>query len=186
LIAQITHGRDPTGASRSPSSSSSTEVTGGVEVGTLQLLQSAFIHAFAHVLLQDRLMTTEHRIRSSTVSFGGVGITVVLRDPIPQITAFIGVRPGVHGGLRWTVLLRESLRQRVQHDRNLGRCRVETETLNQVEQLRFFWTEHQLAIEDRLPDAYGELMRIAQATYDACKAWDEANQKFLAASSATA
>ena len=41
-------------------------------------------------------------------------------------------------------------------------------------------------IEDRLPDAYGELMGIAQATYDACKAWDEANQKFLAASSATA
>ncbi|MEQ1530349.1 MAG: CCE_0567 family metalloprotein [Methylococcales bacterium] len=41
-------------------------------------------------------------------------------------------------------------------------------------------------IEDRLPDAYGELMGIAQATYDACKAWDEANQKFLAASSAAA
>ena len=36
-------------------------------------------------------------------------------------------------------------------------------------------------IEDRLPDAYGELMGIAQATYDACKAWDEANKKFLAA-----
>jgi len=36
-------------------------------------------------------------------------------------------------------------------------------------------------IEDRLPDAYGELMAIAQNTYDACKAWDEANQKFLAA-----
>jgi hypothetical protein len=36
-------------------------------------------------------------------------------------------------------------------------------------------------IEDRLPDAYGELMRIAQATYDACKAWDEANQKLKAA-----
>lgn len=39
-------------------------------------------------------------------------------------------------------------------------------------------------IEDRLPDAYGELMGIAQATFDACKAWDEANKKFLAASSA--
>lgn len=37
-------------------------------------------------------------------------------------------------------------------------------------------------IEDRLPDAYGELMGIAQNTYDACKAWDEANKKFLAAS----
>ncbi len=37
-------------------------------------------------------------------------------------------------------------------------------------------------IEDRLPDAYGELMGIAQATFDACLAWDEANKKFLAAS----
>ncbi len=36
-------------------------------------------------------------------------------------------------------------------------------------------------IEDRLPDAYAELMGIAQATYDACKAWDEANQKLNAA-----
>jgi hypothetical protein len=36
-------------------------------------------------------------------------------------------------------------------------------------------------IEDRLPDAYGELMGIAQATYDACKAWDEANKKLNAA-----
>ena len=36
-------------------------------------------------------------------------------------------------------------------------------------------------IEDRLPDAYDELMVIAQATYDACKAWDEANQKLNAA-----
>lgn len=41
-------------------------------------------------------------------------------------------------------------------------------------------------IEDRLPDAYGDLMAIAQATYDACKAWDDANQKFLAASTADA
>jgi hypothetical protein len=41
-------------------------------------------------------------------------------------------------------------------------------------------------IEDKLPDAYGELMGIAQTTYDACKAWDEANKKFLAASSETA
>ncbi|QWF71133.1 hypothetical protein KEF85_01140 [Methylomonas paludis] len=38
-------------------------------------------------------------------------------------------------------------------------------------------------IEDRLPDAYGELMGIAQATFDACQAWDEANKKFQAASS---
>ena len=41
-------------------------------------------------------------------------------------------------------------------------------------------------IEDRLPDAYGELMAIAQATYDACKAWDEANQKLNAAQSEAA
>lgn len=39
-------------------------------------------------------------------------------------------------------------------------------------------------IEDRLPDAYGELMGIAQATFEACQAWDEANKKFLAASGA--
>lgn len=37
-------------------------------------------------------------------------------------------------------------------------------------------------IEDRLPDAYGELMGVAQTTYDACKAWDEANKKLQAAS----
>ncbi|HBA65820.1 MAG: hypothetical protein CVV06_03355 [Gammaproteobacteria bacterium HGW-Gammaproteobacteria-10] len=41
-------------------------------------------------------------------------------------------------------------------------------------------------IEDRLPDAYQELMGIAQATYEACKAWDEANQKLLAAQAETA
>lgn len=41
-------------------------------------------------------------------------------------------------------------------------------------------------IEDRLPDAYGELMGIAEATYNACKAWDEANKKLLAAQAATA
>jgi len=40
-------------------------------------------------------------------------------------------------------------------------------------------------IEDRLPDAYGELMGIAEATYNACKAWDEANKKLLAAQAAT-
>ena len=36
-------------------------------------------------------------------------------------------------------------------------------------------------IEDRLPDAYGELLVIAQTTYDACKEWDEANQAWQAA-----
>jgi hypothetical protein len=41
-------------------------------------------------------------------------------------------------------------------------------------------------IEDKLPEAYLELMPIAQATYDACVAWAEANQKFLAAQAAAA
>ena len=36
-------------------------------------------------------------------------------------------------------------------------------------------------IEDSLPDGYQQLMDIAQATFDACKAWDEANQKLKAA-----
>jgi hypothetical protein len=36
-------------------------------------------------------------------------------------------------------------------------------------------------IEDRLPDAYLELMATAQRTFDACKAWDDANKKYLAA-----
>lgn len=40
-------------------------------------------------------------------------------------------------------------------------------------------------IEDRLPDAYLELMATAQKTFDACQAWDHANQKFQAASRAT-
>ncbi len=38
-------------------------------------------------------------------------------------------------------------------------------------------------IEDKLPEAYLELMPIAQATYDACVAWAEANQKLHAAQS---
>lgn len=37
-------------------------------------------------------------------------------------------------------------------------------------------------IEDRLPDAYLELMAVAQKTFEACQAWDEANRKFLSAS----
>lgn len=36
-------------------------------------------------------------------------------------------------------------------------------------------------VEDRLPAAYGELMDIAQATFDACKAWDDANKALQAA-----
>ena len=36
-------------------------------------------------------------------------------------------------------------------------------------------------VEDRLPAAYEELPAIAQATYDACRAWAEANARFQAA-----
>jgi len=39
-------------------------------------------------------------------------------------------------------------------------------------------------IEDRCLTLTTKLMGIAQATFDACKAWDEANKKFLAASGA--
>ena len=41
-------------------------------------------------------------------------------------------------------------------------------------------------IEDSLPAAYMDLMGIAQATFDACKAWDAANQALIAAQSETA
>ena len=41
-------------------------------------------------------------------------------------------------------------------------------------------------IEDRLPAAYMEIMEIAQATFDACKAWDEANKTLLVAQAETA
>lgn len=36
-------------------------------------------------------------------------------------------------------------------------------------------------IEDNLPEGYEKLMDVALATFDACKAWDEANQKLKAA-----
>lgn len=36
-------------------------------------------------------------------------------------------------------------------------------------------------VEDRLPAAYAEIPSIAQATYDACKAWAEANARLEAA-----
>ncbi|MBK1722367.1 CCE_0567 family metalloprotein [Thiocystis violacea] len=39
-------------------------------------------------------------------------------------------------------------------------------------------------VEDRLPAAYEEIPGIAQATYDACKAWAEANEKLKAAEAA--
>ncbi len=36
-------------------------------------------------------------------------------------------------------------------------------------------------VEDRLPAAYGELPGIAQSTFDACKAWEEANKAWQSA-----
>jgi len=39
-------------------------------------------------------------------------------------------------------------------------------------------------VEDRLPAAYDEIPTIAQATYDACRAWAEANARLAAAVSA--
>lgn len=36
-------------------------------------------------------------------------------------------------------------------------------------------------VEDRLPGAYLEIPEIAQATFDACKAWAEANEKLKSA-----
>ena len=40
-------------------------------------------------------------------------------------------------------------------------------------------------IEDRLPAAYKEIMVIAQATFDACQAWEEANNTLLKAQAQT-
>ena len=36
-------------------------------------------------------------------------------------------------------------------------------------------------VEDRLPAAYEEIPAIAQATYEACRAWAEANARLKAA-----
>jgi hypothetical protein len=36
-------------------------------------------------------------------------------------------------------------------------------------------------VEDRLPGAYEEIHEMAQSTYDACKAWDEAVDRLSAA-----
>lgn len=33
-------------------------------------------------------------------------------------------------------------------------------------------------VEDRLPAGYEEIPAIAQSTYDACKAWADANKRF--------
>lgn len=40
-------------------------------------------------------------------------------------------------------------------------------------------------VEDRLPAAYMEIMDIATATYEACKAWDDANKALMAAQAET-
>lgn len=40
-------------------------------------------------------------------------------------------------------------------------------------------------VEDRLPGAYAELPALAQATYDACAAWAEAEARFKAAGGMT-
>lgn len=39
-------------------------------------------------------------------------------------------------------------------------------------------------VEDRLPAAYEEIPAIAQATYDACKAWEAADAAYKAAAAA--
>ena len=41
-------------------------------------------------------------------------------------------------------------------------------------------------VEDRLPAAYDEIPAIAQATYDACRAWAEAEARLKAAMAAAA
>jgi hypothetical protein len=37
-------------------------------------------------------------------------------------------------------------------------------------------------VEERLPAAYEEIPAIAQATFDACKSWAEANERLATAS----
>ncbi|MDD3610064.1 MAG: CCE_0567 family metalloprotein [Halothiobacillaceae bacterium] len=37
-------------------------------------------------------------------------------------------------------------------------------------------------VEDRLPAAYEDIPALAQSTYEACRAWAEANAKLAAAS----
>ena len=41
-------------------------------------------------------------------------------------------------------------------------------------------------VEDRLPAAYEEIHGMAQSTYEACKAWDEATARLKAAQSESA
>lgn len=39
-------------------------------------------------------------------------------------------------------------------------------------------------VEDRLPSAYEEIPQLAQSTYDACKAWAEADKRYQEANAA--
>lgn len=41
-------------------------------------------------------------------------------------------------------------------------------------------------VEDRLPAGYDEIPGIAQSTYDACKAWADANRRLTEATAAAA
>jgi len=41
-------------------------------------------------------------------------------------------------------------------------------------------------VEDRLPAAYGEIPDMAQSTFDACKAWEEAAERLKVAEAETA
>lgn len=58
----------------------------------------------------------------------------------------------------------------------------------EVKKAKRIATEHASAlhdlVEDKLPAGYEELPGIAQATYDACVAWAEANAKLEAAEAA--
>lgn len=40
-------------------------------------------------------------------------------------------------------------------------------------------------VEERLPAGYQEIPGIAQSTYDACQAWEQANAKLVAAQKET-
>ncbi|QIK38578.1 hypothetical protein GWK36_11955 [Caldichromatium japonicum] len=52
--------------------------------------------------------------------------------------------------------------------------RIAAETAGQLHDL----------VEERLPAAYAEIPTLAQAAYDACKAWAEANAKLNSINSA--
>lgn len=62
--------------------------------------------------------------------------------------------------------------QRQELDREVKRLkRIASEWAGQLHDL----------VEDRLPAAYAELPAITQNTYEACKAWADANARLLSA-----